>query len=109
MRGNPIDNQVTQKFPIGERSKLRFLIPLAMIVAMALVACGSSAQSASSSTNAFNDGTPTESGDLAPDFLITMYQGQDVVGGEEINLRSLVGEKPIVLNFWAGLCPPLPC
>jgi len=35
-----------------------------------------------------------------------MFQGQDVVGGEEVSLHSLTGERPIVLNFWAGLCPP---
>ncbi|MCH8297928.1 MAG: TlpA family protein disulfide reductase [Chloroflexi bacterium] len=35
-----------------------------------------------------------------------MYQGQDVVGGQEVNFSGLVGQKPIVLNFWAGLCPP---
>jgi thiol-disulfide isomerase/thioredoxin len=35
-----------------------------------------------------------------------MFQGQDVVGGDEVSLHSLFGDKPIVLNFWAGLCPP---
>ena len=39
------------------------------------------------------------------DFAINFYQGQDVVGGEEISLSDLRGQ-PIVLNFWAGLCPP---
>ena len=117
MTGNSIDNQPAQTFSIGKRSRLRFLIPLAMVVAIALVACGSSAQSTSPSTNAFNDGTPTSSGDFAPDFSIILFQGEDMlraegidltslVGGEEVNLRGLVGEKPIVLNFWAGLCPP---
>jgi len=38
--------------------------------------------------------------------MVTMFQGQDVVGGEEVSLHSLFGDKPIVLNFWAGLCPP---
>ncbi|MDA1129186.1 MAG: TlpA disulfide reductase family protein [Chloroflexi bacterium] len=103
MSGISIDNLPAQKVAIGKQSRLRFLIPLAMIVAIALVACGSSA---SPITNAFNDGSSTDSGDLATDFSIIMFQGQDVVGGQEVNLRSLVGEKPIVLNFWAGLCPP---
>ncbi len=35
-----------------------------------------------------------------------MFQGEDVVGGQEVDLHRLVGPKPIVLNFWAGLCPP---
>ena len=42
----------------------------------------------------------------ADDFRITLYQGVAELGGaREINLASLHG-KPLVLNFWAGLCPP---
>lgn len=45
---------------------------------------------------------------LAPDIEVTMYQGQDEVGGEKIALSDLWEKKrqPVVLNFWAGLCPP---
>lgn len=45
---------------------------------------------------------------LTPDMEITMYQGQDEVGGEKIALSDLWEKKhhPVVLNFWAGLCPP---
>lgn len=42
----------------------------------------------------------------ADDFRITLYQGVTELGGtRQINLASLHG-KPLVLNFWAGLCPP---
>jgi len=42
-----------------------------------------------------------------PDFTMVAYQGQDVLGGEEAKLRSLVGHgTPVVLNFWASSCPP---
>ncbi len=42
----------------------------------------------------------------ADDFRISLYQGVAELGGtREINLSSLHG-KPLVLNFWAGLCPP---
>ena len=78
----------------GRRSKLRFIIPVALLLAVAAVACGGG-----------NSGSPG-AGELAPDFTVTMFQGQDVVGGQEVNFHSLVGEKPVVLNFWAGLCPP---
>ena len=78
----------------GRRSKLRFIIPVALLLAVAAVACGGSS------------GGPSGTGELAPDFTVTMFQGQDVVGGQEVNFHSLVGEKPAVLNFWAGLCPP---
>jgi thiol-disulfide isomerase/thioredoxin len=42
-----------------------------------------------------------------PDFEITMYQGQDIVGGEKLRLSQILAlGKPVVLNFFAGLCPP---
>ncbi|MGH2453814.1 MAG: TlpA family protein disulfide reductase [bacterium] len=43
---------------------------------------------------------------LAPDILITLYQGEEVLGAREVALSSLWERKPVVLNFWAGLCPP---
>ena len=43
--------------------------------------------------------------DTVYDFSINAYQGQDVIGGESILLSQLQGQ-PIILNFWAGLCPP---
>lgn len=43
----------------------------------------------------------------APDFQLTVYQGADVLGGEELKFSDIFGQgKPVVLNFWAGLCPP---
>lgn len=36
-----------------------------------------------------------------------LYQGETAVGGREIRLSSLWGKgRPLVVNFWAGLCPP---
>lgn len=44
----------------------------------------------------------------APDMEIVMYQGADEIGGTRVALSSLWrrGGRPVVLNFWAGLCPP---
>ncbi|MEE8442348.1 MAG: TlpA disulfide reductase family protein [Dehalococcoidia bacterium] len=53
--------------------------------------------------------TGAPSGDLKipADFQITVYRGQDTLGGEELAFSSLFTQgKPVVLNFWAGLCPP---
>ena len=57
---------------------------------------------------------PPSSGDdlvYAPDVQVTAYQGEEMLGGGDIWLSQLVSRdfaqrKPIVLNFWAGLCPP---
>ncbi|MBI2966155.1 MAG: TlpA family protein disulfide reductase [Chloroflexi bacterium] len=44
---------------------------------------------------------------LPGDFTIRAYQGADVIGGDTIDLSTIVGKgRPVVLNFWGGLCPP---
>ena len=41
------------------------------------------------------------------DFTITAYQGQNMFGGETVKFsKVLENAKPVILNFWAGLCPP---
>ena len=46
-------------------------------------------------------------GTKASDFEIVAYTGQETLGGDEINFISLLDQgKPIILNFWAGNCPP---
>ncbi|MDA0265149.1 MAG: TlpA disulfide reductase family protein [Chloroflexi bacterium] len=41
----------------------------------------------------------------APDFNFSLYQGVKEIGFREGNLAQIQG-KPLVLNFWAGSCPP---
>ena len=48
--------------------------------------------------------TPADAG-LAPDFSFTLFQGEEVIGAGNLTLFQLRG-KPLVLNFWARLCPP---
>ena len=44
---------------------------------------------------------------LGVDFEIEVYTGEDVVGGQDIHFSDLFGiGKPVILNYWAGLCPP---
>ncbi|MGH2426515.1 MAG: TlpA family protein disulfide reductase [bacterium] len=43
---------------------------------------------------------------LVPDIEVVMYQGQAVVGGDKVALSQLWERRPVILNFWAGLCPP---
>ena len=38
---------------------------------------------------------------------IFVYSGEDVLGGSEIELADVFElGRPVVLNFWAGVCPP---
>ena len=81
--------------------RLYLLLPVAMILTVCATACSTSAGDYTSAV-----GSSEGSKNQAPDFAVTMFQGQDTVGGQNVNLHSLFGSKPIVLNFWAGLCPP---
>ena len=57
------------------------------------------------SSNSSTGNSVVEDDGLAKDFSFTLYQGEEELGGEKLNLAELRG-KPVVLNFWAGLCPP---
>ncbi len=90
-------------------------LPLGLVLALALAACGGAAVSTNSSpTNspdpaptvgAGDPGTPSSTTQNPNDFAFTLYQGQERLGAESLNFSDLRGE-PVVLNFWAGLCPP---
>ena len=43
--------------------------------------------------------------DAIYDFSISSYQGAGELGGDKVAISDLRG-RPVVLNFWAGLCPP---
>jgi thiol-disulfide isomerase/thioredoxin len=41
------------------------------------------------------------------DFDVVAYQGEDVLGGHEVKFSSIFRNgRPVILNYWAGLCPP---
>jgi thiol-disulfide isomerase/thioredoxin len=51
-------------------------------------------------------GPPSQTVDV-PDFGLLAYQGEDVLGGRVTHFSNVFAHgKPVVLNFWAGLCPP---
>ena len=48
-------------------------------------------------------------GEQAQDFDFSLFQGIDEIGFRDGNLARLHCQgKPLVLTFWAGLCPPCP-
>ena len=91
-----VQEQSTQPSPQRAPSPLRLaklfpgmqaaLLLLAAILLAGMIACESGANA-------------------APDIAIELYQGQGELGGDSINFSDLRG-RPVVLNFWAGLCPP---
>ena len=74
---------------------------LATAILALLVACGGG-------DSGGGNGSSEDEGDkeLAADFPIVVSQGQDILGGEQVGMASLVGEKPVIMNFWAAECPP---
>jgi thiol-disulfide isomerase/thioredoxin len=67
---------------------------------------------APSSTGSEHRATVSESGsiELPSDFEITVYQGEEKLGGQEVRLSEVfalgAGDgHPVVLVWWAGLCP----
>lgn len=49
----------------------------------------------------------TSSTSTAGTFPIVAYQGADALGASELDFTDLLGQgQPVVLNFWAGQCPP---
>ena len=104
--------------------KSRFVALAVLVIggALALSACTSSptpepdtpttASTAETSQPATSMPSPTE--DAAPlmlslprDFPIETYLGEDFGAGTELTFSHFFSDgKPVILNFWAGLCPP---
>ncbi len=93
------------------------------LVAIAAVACGTddadsaassgsesnggSQQAVSSGASASNVSIDVIKGNLPIDFEINVYQREDLLGGSKVMLSEVLAQgKPVVLNAWAGLCPP---
>ena len=85
---------------------LKGLVALVPILTVALIlACSSESTSISECPPPGETASKTGDGGLETDFCFTLYQGEEVLGGSAVYVSHLL-DKPTVVNFWAGLCPP---
>ena len=82
--------------------KLTGFFILAALLTLLLACGGGSGNGSGDSSDSGDEGEK----ELAADFSIMVSQGQDILGGEQVAMASLVGEKPVIMNFWAAECPP---
>jgi cytochrome c-type biogenesis protein len=76
------------------------------LLSLLLVACSATAQTHAGESEQSNELTIDRQG-LPADIEITVYQGEVLQKGQVITLSEILSDgKPVVLNFWAGLCPP---
>lgn len=88
----------------GKRSRtVRFGV--VVVAALLLAACSSALPAGSDPAK---DVAPTAANDLyAADFEIVLYNDEGLVGEPETSLSELLSlGRPVVLNMWAGFCPP---
>lgn len=91
---------------------LRIFKELAVLASLLLVACGGTAATPAAPTL---EPKTEQAGNTAAlklakefqDFQVQFYQGEEVFGATEGQFSQLFGKRqPVVLNFFAGLCPP---
>ena len=94
------------------------LFGVAIVALVVLTACSSAIRPDTGSvSSALNESAQADAGttlaassvdhQLPADFPVMLYQGEEVLGGTEINFSETLSHgKPVVLNLWAGLCPP---
>ncbi len=82
------------------------LAGLLLLASLFLVACGGTETGSSSPATSALSQASDQNPSTLPDFPIILYQGQDIVGASAPSFASLLGDKPVVLNYWASNCPP---
>jgi thiol-disulfide isomerase/thioredoxin len=96
----------------GRRFKKTTRAALGVAVSALLAACGGTVADATAipaihSQDTLEGSSAAGGSQDLPDLAITVYQRADELGGKEVTLSGLLGQgKPVVLNFWAALCPP---
>lgn len=83
--------------------KTVFILAAALVVILGAAALLYPKLSASAPSNL---GGATSSGSSEPQTVPAPSFPLLTPEGDELDLEELVGEKPVVLNFWASTCPP---
>ncbi len=82
------------------------LAGLLLLASLFLVACGGNEAASGSPGTAALAQAPGETPSTLPNFPIILYQGEDIIGASAPSFASLLGDKPLVLNYWASNCAP---
>jgi len=87
------------------RRRLTIGLGLALALGLLLAACSGTQTGGGDARGAA--GLASTDGVRAADMEITLYTGAELVGRSETSLAELLSlGRPVVLNMWAGLCPP---
>lgn len=80
------------------KTRHSILIIASLLIALGLAGC-------QGNLTDLEPGNAGGSAEKLADFAITLYQGQEELGADHVSLSDLQG-TPLVINYWAGLCPP---
>ena len=89
--------------------RFRGLAALLFVGVFAVAACGSPtpAETATEVQPERSAAGAASAANLAVDFETDVYTAQDLLGGQDVHFSDIFSSgKPVVLNYWAGLCPP---